>query len=124
MSDAMWTHVDDHNEAVIQILEKGRIGETYLIGTGDEKNTLETIGLILKLMGKPADFIEHVKDRPGHDMRYAMDSSKIREELGWKPKFPTLEDGLKQTIDWYRDNPAWWQYQKAQVEAFYKSKGQ
>lgn len=118
-----WTHVDDHNEAVLQILEKGRLGETYFIGSGDEKNTLETIGLILKLMGKPEDFIEHVKDRPGHDMRYAMDSSKIRMELGWEPRFPTLEDGLKQTIDWYTENTGWWQHQKEQVENNYAKKG-
>lgn len=119
-----WTHVDDHNEAVLQILEKGTLGETYLIGTGDERNAKQVVELILELMEKPSDWYEHVADRPGHDMRYAMDSSKIRKELGWKPNFTDFRDGLMATIDWYRQNEAWWKPIKEQVEANYSAKGQ
>lgn len=119
-----WTHVDDHNEAVLQILENGKLGETYLIGTNDERNAQQVVELILQLMGKPSDWYEHVADRPGHDMRYAMDSSKIRTELGWKPSFTNFREGLIATIDWYKQNEAWWKPVKEQVEAKYSAKGQ
>ncbi len=119
-----WTHVDDHNEAVLQILEHGTLGETYLIGTGDERNAKQVVALILELMGKPADWYEHVADRPGHDMRYAMDSSKIRTELAWKPSYTNFREGLLATINWYKENEAWWKPVKEQVEANYKAKGQ
>jgi dTDP-glucose 4,6-dehydratase len=119
-----WTHVDDHNEAVLQILEKGKLGDTYLIGTGDERSAKEVVELILRLMGKPADWYDHVNDRPGHDLRYAMDSSKITTELGWKPKLADFEAGLRETIAWYEKNEAWWKPVKAQVEANYLTKGQ
>lgn len=117
-----WIHTDDHSSAVLTILEKGKIGETYLIGANGEKNNKTVVELILKLMGKdPADY-EHVTDRPGHDMRYAIDSTKLQQELGWKPKFTDFEAGLKDTIDWYTNNKAWWKPQKAETEAKYGAK--
>ena len=119
-----WTHVDDHNEAVHQVLEKGRIGETYLIGSGDERGNKEIFETLLDLMGKPKDWYEQVVDRAGHDLRYSNNSTKIRTELGWTPKYTDLRDGLAHTIDWYRANEAWWQPVKAAVEASYATKGQ
>jgi dTDP-glucose 4,6-dehydratase len=119
-----WTHVDDHNAAVHLIIEKGKIGDTYLIGSGDERNNKELFEMILELMGKPKDWYEMVADRPGHDLRYAIDSSKIRTELGWEPKmFPTLRDGLAATIEWYKQNEWWWRPQKEATEAKYKELG-
>lgn len=123
-----WIHVDDHNNAVHLILEKGKLGETYIIGAdNDHTNNKMVVEMILKLMGKPADWYDHVNDRPGHDMRYAMDSSKLRSELGWKPQYTDtngMEQGLQATIDWYRDNEAWWKPQKEAVEAAYAKQGQ
>ena len=118
-----WTHVDDHNEAVYLILEAGKNGETYLIGSGDELNNKEIVEMILELMGKPKDAYDLVSDRPGHDLRYSNDSSKLRRELGWKPKYPDFREGLKQTIEWYKHNKEWWQPQKAITEAMYKKLG-
>jgi dTDP-glucose 4,6-dehydratase len=118
-----WIHVDDHNSGVHAIIDKGRIGETYLIGADGEMNNLEVFKLILELMGKDEAWLEHVKDRPGHDLRYAIDSSKLREELGWEPKYTNFRDGLKATIEWYTANEAWWKPQKAETEAKYKAAG-
>nr|WTB28334.1 dTDP-glucose 4,6-dehydratase [Streptomyces sp. NBC_00830]WTB35748.1 dTDP-glucose 4,6-dehydratase [Streptomyces sp. NBC_00830] len=114
-----WTHVDDHNEAVHLILDGGRIGETYLIGSGDERSNRQILDLILQLMGGPAGDFDHVQDRPGHDLRYANDSTKLRTELGWRPRYADLGDGLASTVDWYRDNAWWWAAQKERVEARY-----
>jgi dTDP-glucose 4,6-dehydratase len=119
-----WTHVDDHNAAVHLILEKGRPGETYLIGSGDERSNKEVFELILELMGKPRDWYEHVADRPGHDLRYSNDSTKIRTELGWTPRYLDFRDGLRATIEWYRANAVWWEPVKTAIEAAYASKGQ
>jgi dTDP-glucose 4,6-dehydratase len=123
-----WIHVDDHNEAVLTIIEKGTSGETYIIGAdNDHTNNKMVIEMILELMGKPADWYEHVNDRPGHDMRYAMDSTKLRRELGWMPQFTDAEgmkEGLRQTIDWYTKNEAWWKAEKEKVEAAYAAQGQ
>lgn len=118
-----WIHVDDHNSAVIAIIEKGKSGETYLIGADGEKSNIDVFKLILKYMGKDESWLEHVSDRPGHDMRYAIDSSKLREELGWKPKYLDFEHGLRATIDWYTENQEWWKAQKAATEAKYKELG-
>ncbi len=119
-----WIHVDDHNSAVALILEKGKIGETYLIGADGERNNKDVIELILSIMGKNKNEYEHVKDRAGHDMRYAINSSKLQKELDWQPKFNNFEDGLKQTIEWYSNNQDWWQPQKAETEKKYKKAGQ
>lgn len=119
-----WIHVDDHNSAVIDIIEKGQSGETYLIGANGEKNNKEVVELILKLMGKDPSDYEHVNDRPGHDLRYAIDNSKLVYELGWQPKYTKFEDGLQATIDWYTQNKEWWKPQKAETEAKYRKAGQ
>jgi dTDP-glucose 4,6-dehydratase len=119
-----WIHVDDHNAAVLLILERGVAGETYLIGADGEKNNKEVVELILELMGESAEGYEHVNDRAGHDLRYAIDSSKLRRELGWAPRFGDFAEGLAATIDWYRANEAWWRADKASVEAAYAAQGQ
>lgn len=118
-----WIHVDDHNSAVVQIMENGRNGETYLIGANGEKNNKEVVELILQTMGKDVSDYEHVTDRSGHDMRYAIDNSKLVEELGWQPKYTNFEQGLKATIDWYAANESWWKPQKAETEAKYEKAG-
>lgn len=119
-----WIHAEDHSSAVLAILEKGKIGDTYMIGADGEKNNKEVVELILSLMGKESSDYEHVNDRPGHDMRYAIDASKLRSELGWAPKFTDFESGLKDTITWYTENQDWWQPQKQATEAKYKKQGQ
>jgi dTDP-glucose 4,6-dehydratase len=115
-----WIHTEDHSSAVLTILEKGKLGETYLIGADGEKDNKTVIELILSLMGKDSKDYEHVADRPGHDMRYAIDSTKLRNELGWAPQFTDFEAGLKDTIDWYVGNEAWWKPQKAETEEKYR----
>ncbi|AOX45191.1 MULTISPECIES: dTDP-glucose 4,6-dehydratase [unclassified Microbacterium] len=119
-----WIHADDHSSAVLTILDKGEIGETYLIGADGEKDNKSVVELILQLAGQPTDAYDLVTDRPGHDLRYAIDSTKLRTELGWKPTYGDFESGLAATVDWYRDNEAWWAPTKDGVEAFYASKGQ
>lgn len=119
-----WIHVDDHNSAVHAILDKGKLGETYLIGSNGEKSNLEVFKMILKLMDKDETWLEHVNDRPGHDMRYAIDSSKLQTELGWKPKYTNFSLGLSDTIEWYKNNKSWWEPLKEKVEAKYKAQGQ
>ncbi|MDX2026866.1 dTDP-glucose 4,6-dehydratase [Microcella sp.] len=119
-----WIHADDHSAAVLTILEKGRIGETYLIGADGEKSNKEVVELILTTLGQPADAYDHVTDRPGHDLRYAIDSSKLRTELGWAPRYSDFAAGLAATIDWYRDHDAWWAPQKDATEARYRAQGQ
>jgi len=118
-----WIHVDDHNSAVIAIIESGKNGETYLIGANGEKNNKEVVESLLIAMGKDADDYEHVSDRPGHDMRYAIDATKLQDELGWKPKYTNFSAGLKATIDWYTANEAWWKPQKNKTELRYKDLG-
>jgi len=103
-----WTHVDDHNEAVHRILDKGRVGQTYLIGSGNECSNAQILALVLELMSQPTDAYDHVPDRPGHDLRYANDSTKIRTELGWEPGYGDFRAGLAATIDWYCHNEWLW----------------
>jgi dTDP-glucose 4,6-dehydratase len=119
-----WIHVDDHNAAVWTIAEKGRSGETYLIGADGERTNREVVAAVLRELGQPEDAFELVRDRAGHDRRYAIDSTKLRTELGWTPTYVDFEHGLKATIDWYRDNEAWWRPQKAATEAKYAASGQ
>ena len=119
-----WIHVRDHNNAVWDIIERGRIGETYLIGADGEKSNKEVVELILSLMGRDPHDYDHVADRPGHDMRYAIDSRRLVTELGWTPQYTDFRSGLRATIDWYRNNEAWWRPLKAEVEAKYAAQGQ
>lgn len=118
-----WIHVDDHNSAVLTIIEKGKSGETYLIGADGEKNNKQVIESILINMGQSPSDYEQVKDRPGHDLRYAIDNSKLVKELGWQPKYTNFDDGLSATIDWYKQNQSWWKPQKQATEAKYKQAG-
>lgn len=119
-----WIHVDDHNSAVLAILDQGKSGETYLIGANGEMNNKQVVELILQQMGKDSSDYEHVLDRPGHDLRYAIDNSKLVSELGWKPQYTQFEAGLKATIAWYRANESWWKPQKEETETKYKRAGQ
>jgi dTDP-glucose 4,6-dehydratase len=118
-----WIHAEDHSSGVLTILEHGRIGETYLIGADGEQSNKDVVELILALMGRERDDYDHVNDRPGHDLRYAIDSAKLREELGWRPGFLDFGQGIEATIAWYRENESWWRPQKAQTEAKYEVLG-
>ena len=116
-----WIHVDDHNDAVLTILEHGRLGETYNIGANQPHTTnKQVIETICEIMGGT---YEHVADRPGHDQRYTMDATKLRNELGWTPKHD-FDTGLRDTIDWYRENRRWWEDGKGVVEKQYAQRGQ
>ncbi len=119
-----WIHTEDHSSAVWTILTTGRLGETYLIGANGERNNLTVLHDILRVMGQPEDAFDWVKDRPGHDRRYAIDSTKLQTELGWRPTHTDFESGLRQTVQWYIDNPQWWEPAKAATEAKYKAQGQ
>jgi dTDP-glucose 4,6-dehydratase len=102
-----WLHVDDHCRAIELVLERGREGETYNVGSGVEKSVEEIADLVLELTGKPASLKTTVPDRPGHDRRYLLDSTRLRSELGWEPEIP-FEEGLRATVEWYRENRDWW----------------
>jgi len=102
-----WLYVEDHCEAIDFVIHKGKIGETYCIGGDCEKPNIEITRKILALLGKGEEMIEYVKDRPGHDRRYAMDFSKIKNELGWQPRM-SFEEGMKKTVEWYKENQNWW----------------
>jgi len=119
-----WIHADDHSSAVLTILEKGVLGETYLIGADGEKNNKDVVELILEELGQPRDAYDLVTDRPGHDLRYAIDSTKLRTELGWTPGYADFEAGLAATVAWYRDHESWWAPQKDATEAKYRAAGQ
>jgi dTDP-glucose 4,6-dehydratase len=119
-----WIHADDHSSAVLTILEQGAIGETYLIGADGEQDNRTVVETILTLMGQPADAYDHVTDRAGHDLRYAIDSTKLRTELGWRPQYSDFRAGLASTVDWYREHEDWWRPQKAAAEARYREQGQ
>ncbi|NDK88826.1 dTDP-glucose 4,6-dehydratase [Gordonia desulfuricans] len=114
-----WIHVDDHNDAVWTIIEKGTIGETYLIGADGEVDNRTVVETILELLGRPRDAFDFVTDRPGHDRRYAIDSTRLRTELGWQPQYVDFRSGLSATIDWYREHESWWQTAKDAAEQKY-----
>ena len=118
-----WIHTDDHSSAVLAVLEKGAKGETYLIGADGEKSNKEVVEQILVALGKQPSDYDLVSDRPGHDLRYAIDSTKIRTELGWQPRFTDFGEGLAATVGWYRENEDWWKPLKAETEAKYKVLG-
>jgi dTDP-glucose 4,6-dehydratase len=119
-----WIHVDDHNAAVWAIIDRGRIGETYLIGADGELNNREVVETLLEIFGRDRADYDLVADRPGHDLRYAIDATRLREELGWEPRFVDFTSGLTDTVQWYRDNESWWRPAKEQVEARYAAAGQ
>jgi len=119
-----WIHADDHSSAVLQILEQGRIGETYLVGADGEKDNKTVVELILTMMGQDADAYDNVTDRTGHDLRYAIDATKLCTELGWRPRYRDFEQGLSVTIERYRDHEDWWAPAKDATEAFYARLGQ
>ena len=119
-----WIHTEDHSSAVWTILTKGVLGETYLIGADGERDNLTVLRDILTVMGKDPDDFDWVRDRPGHDRRYAIDSSKLRRELGWKPVHTDFQKGLEQTIAWYTEHEDWWRPAKEATEAKYRAQGQ
>ncbi len=103
-----WLYVKDHCKAIDMIVEKGRIGEVYNIGGHNERTNIDVVRTIIKILGKDESLIKHVTDRPGHDLRYAIDPTKIKNELGWEPE-TTFEEGIKLTVDWYLSNRNWWE---------------
>ena len=103
-----WIFVDDHCEAVYNVLLNGKSGESYNISANNEVDNLIIVKKILEILNKPEDLIKYVEDRPGHDFRYSLDSSKIRSQLNWSEN-TNFDDGLKKTVDWYLSNPVWWQ---------------
>ncbi len=119
-----WIHVNDHSAAIWDILTKGKIGETYFIGVNGEMSNKAVLEMILKLMKQPQNAYDIVKDRPGHDLRYAIDASKIRDELGWQSLYTDFQSGLQETINWYVDHQDWWQMDKNKVEMTYARNNQ
>src|ERR1700744_6112994 len=117
-------HVKDHNDAVRGILDRGEPGRTYLIGAEGERDNLSVLHTVLELMGRDPDDFDHVVDRAGHDLRYAIDPSALTNELGWAPKHTDFTEGLLATIDWYRDHESWWRPLKDAAEARYERQGQ
>lgn len=118
-----WIHVDDHSSAVWEILTRGRVGETYLIGADGERSNIDVLYAILEAMSQPTDAFDWVRDRPGHDRRYAIDSTKLRTELGWHPEHTDFMAGLRETVEWYRSNEEWWAPTKDATEVRYAKLG-
>lgn len=119
-----WIHVDDHSSAVWEVLTRGRLGETYLIGADGECSNIDVLRAILEVMGQDPGAFDRVRDRPGHDRRYAIDPGKIRRELGWGPERTDFLAGLAETVEWYRANEEWWAGAKDAAEARYAAQGQ
>lgn len=119
-----WIHTEDHSSAVWAVLTRGRVGETYLIGADGERSNIDVLRAILRAMGRPEDDFDWARDRPGHDRRYAIDSSKLRRELGWEPRHTDFSEGLAATIAWYREHEPWWRPAKEATEAKYAAQGQ
>jgi len=112
-----WLHAEDHAAAIDLVLRQGRSGEAYNVGAGEQRPNMEVVRAILARLGKPESLIRHVPDRPGHDRRYSLSPARIREELGWAPA-RSFERTLADTVDWYVDNPAWWQDIRERDERF------
>jgi dTDP-glucose 4,6-dehydratase len=108
-----WLHVEDHCEAILTVLEKGKSGEVYNVGGNNERSNLELTHSILKIMGKGPEMIRPVEDRLGHDRRYAIDASKIKRELRWQPTRSAWPQALEETVKWYRNNEKWWRHVKS-----------
>lgn len=102
-----WLHVEDHCQAIDLVLHQGRVGEVYNVGGNNERTNIDIVKTILKALGKPESLMKFVKDRPGHDRRYAIDATKLRTELGWSPKY-NFDTGIEQTIQWYLNHQEWW----------------
>ncbi len=119
-----WLYVEDHARAIDLIIQKGKVGETYLVGgLTQDINNLEVAKKLLKIFGKDNSWLKFVKDRPGHDRRYAVDWTKIKKELGWNPQF-SFDEYLKKTVNWYKENEWWWRPLKKEAEALYAKTGQ
>ncbi|ANZ15348.1 dTDP-glucose 4,6-dehydratase [Streptomyces noursei] len=118
-----WIHVDDHCTAIHAILDRGRLGETYVVGSDDERDNRSIVELILELMGKPSDWVDYVPDRPSNDLRYASDASKLRTECEWMPLRTEFRKEMAGLIDWYRHNESWWWEMKTAVERRYGELG-
>jgi dTDP-glucose 4,6-dehydratase len=119
-----WIHVDDHSSAVLAILDRGELGETYLIGAENERANLDVVRAVLRALGRDEDDFDHVTDRVGHDLRYAIDPTRLRDELGWTPRFADFDAGLRDTVQWYAEHRGWWEPHKEAVEAAYEEAGQ
>jgi dTDP-glucose 4,6-dehydratase len=119
-----WIHVADHNSAVLRILEAGAMGRTYLIGADNQRSNLSVLQSILRIMDRDPDDFDHVVDRVGHDLRYAIDPTVLRDELGWRPDHADFDEALRETVAWYRDNAEWWAPLKDAVESHYRERGQ
>ena len=115
-----WLHVQDHCSAIDSVLREGEIGQVYNVGGNNEWANIDIVKLVLKLLGKPESLITFVQDRPGHDRRYAIDSSKIRRELKWEPEY-TFERGIRETVEWYREHRSWWgNIMSGEYQEYYK----
>ena len=112
-----WLYVEDFTESILQIIDKGKEGEIYNVGSSEEKKNIEVIKTLLEILNKSEDYIEFVPDRPGHDLRYAVDTTKIQKEIGWKPKV-SFEEGLRRTVEWYVDNKEWLFEKKRYTDMF------
>jgi dTDP-glucose 4,6-dehydratase len=119
-----WIHVDDHSSAVLAILDRGELGETYLIGAENERANLDVVRAVLRALGRDEDDFDHVTDRVGHDLRYAIDPTRLRTELGWTPRFADFDAGLRDTVQWYAEHRDWWEPHKEAVETAYEKAGQ
>ncbi len=119
-----WIHTSDHSSAVLTILDRGTIGETYMVGADGERSNLEVVRAILRLCDRAEDEIDYVTDRAGHDLRYAIDATRLRTELGWVPTYPDFDAGLADTVRWYADHEQWWRPVKTGVESAYAARGQ
>ena len=109
--------MEDFTEAVLKVIEKGKLGEIYNVGSNEEKKNLEVIKKLLELLNKSEDFIEFIPDRPGHDLRYAVDTTKIEKEIGWEAKI-NFDEGIERTVNWYIENKDWLFEKKREIESF------